>query len=97
MKNNKQVKVKESKEIIDQERQMLKITLKHLVKDNEDLKRQLEDMRITAKSNKELLKEYVETITNKDKVVEKMNNTIEQLQARLYTLEDHMRLSNNGR
>jgi hypothetical protein len=29
-----------------------------MAKENEDLKRQLEDMKITVKSNKELLKNY---------------------------------------
>ncbi len=82
---------KETKETIEQERNFLKITLDYFVKENETLKRQIEDMKITVKSNKELLKEYVETITNKDKVVEKMNNTIEHLQSRLHTLEEHFK------
>jgi hypothetical protein len=86
---------KETKETIEQERNLLKLTLDYFVKENETLKRQLEDMKITVKSNKELLKEYVETITSKDKVVEKMNNTIEQLQARLLTLEDHIKQNQN--
>lgn len=96
MKNKQPTKLKETKETIEQERTMLKLTLEHMAKENEDLKRQLADMKITARSNKDLLKEYVDTITGKDKVVEKMTNTIEQLQARLYSLEDHFR-ANAGR
>jgi hypothetical protein len=88
---------KESKETIQQERNMLKLTLEYLVKENENLKRQLEDMRVTVKSNKEQLKEYIEKITNKDKVVEKMNNTIEQLQSRLLSLEEHVKVSQTNR
>jgi predicted nuclease with TOPRIM domain len=88
---------KETKETIQQERNMLKVTLEYLVKENENLKRQLEDMRVTVKSNKEQLKEYVERITNKDKVVEKMNNTIEQLQSRLFSLEEHVKVSQTNR
>ncbi len=84
---------KETKVTIEQERNLLKITLDYFVKENENLKRQLEDMKVTVKSNKEQLKEYVETITSKDKVVEKMNNTIEQLQARLLTLEEHVKMN----
>jgi hypothetical protein len=82
---------KDTKETIEQERNLLKITLEYYAKENETLKRQLEDMRVTARSNKELLKEYVEKITNKDKVVEKMNNTIEHLQSRLISLEDYIK------
>lgn len=89
---NKQPKLqKETKETIELERNMLKITLEHMAKENEDLKRQLADMKVTARSNKELLKEYVDTITDKDKVVQKMNNTIEHLHARLYSLEEHFK------
>jgi hypothetical protein len=82
---------KDSKETIEQERNMLKITLHHLVRENEILRQNVEDLKITARSNKELLKEYVETITGKDKVVDKMNNTIEQLQSRLHSLEDYVK------
>ena len=96
MKTKSSNKLKETKETIEQERNMLKLTLQHMARDNEDLKRQLEDMRITARGNKELLKEYVETITSKDMVVEKMNNTIEQLQARLFSLEEHIK-GNQGK
>lgn len=92
----KQIKVKETKETIELEKNMLKITLEHMAKENEQLKRLLEDMKITAQSNKNLLMEYIETITNKDKVVEKMNNTIEQLQARLISLQDHQLRNNNS-
>ena len=54
-------------------------------------------MKITVKSNKEQLKEYIEKITNKDKVVEKMNNTIEQLQSRLSTLEEFVKTTQTQR
>ena len=81
----------ETKENIVTERNMLKITLEYLAKENETLKNKLEDMRVTVKSNKEQLKEYVEKITNKDKVVEKMNSTIEHLQSRLYSIEEFIR------
>lgn len=77
--------------VLEQERNLLKITLDYVVKDNETLKSQLEDMKITVKHNKELLKEYVDNITNKDKVVEKMSSTIEQLFSRIKGLEDHIK------
>jgi hypothetical protein len=76
---------------LEQEKNMLKITLDYFAKENEELKQQLEDMKITVKHNKELLKEYVDRITNKDKVVEKMNATIDQLTSRMYSLEDYIK------
>lgn len=72
---------------IEQEKQMLKLTLDHILNENSQLKNQIEDMKQTVQSNKLLLKEYVDNITNKDKVVEKMNNTIDQLQQRLAMYE----------
>ena len=50
-------------------------------------------MKITAKKNKEMLKEYVTQITNKDKVFEKMNAQIEQLTNRLKILENFKKLN----
>ncbi len=76
---------------LEQERNLLKITLDYVAKENEGLKGQLEDMKMTVKHNKDLLREYVEKITNKDKVVEKMNATIEQLTSRMHTLEDYIK------
>jgi chromosome segregation ATPase len=96
IKNTKTTSLPYSKanfQIIEQERNLLKITLDYVVKDNDTLKQQIEDMKVTVKHNKQLLKEYIETITTKDKVVEKMNSTIEQLQTRLHKLEEHMKQS----
>jgi hypothetical protein len=90
------VKKKETKEMIEKERDLLKITLDYYAKENSALKRQLEDLAITARSNKELLKEYVERITNKDEVVEKLRSTNEQLQARLSSLEEYIKSNNIG-
>lgn len=73
---------------LEQEKNMLKITLEHILKENNQLKSQIEDMKQTVQHNKQQLKEYVDNITNKDKVVEKMNNTIEQLQQRLSMYEN---------
>lgn len=77
--------------MLEQERNLLKITLDYVVKDNESLKQQNEDMKITVMHNKELLREYIEKITNKDKVVEKMNSTIDQLTQRLHSLEEYIK------
>ena len=69
------------------ERDMLRVTLKSIAEENDQLKNELNDMKITSKKNKDMLKEYVTQITNKDKLFEKMNSTIEQLKARLKALE----------
>ena len=77
---------------LEQERNMLKLTLQYVTTENEKLKYELEDMRLTAKQNKDLLKEYINQITNKDKVFEKMNAQIEQLTNRLKILENYKKL-----
>ncbi len=80
-------------QMLEQERNMLKITLQYISTENEKLKNELEDMKITAKKNKEMLKEYVTQITNKDKMFEKMNAQIEQLTNRLKILENFKKLN----
>ena len=77
---------------LEQERNMLKLTLQYINAENDKLKNELEDMKITARQNKELLKEYINQITNKDKVIEKMNAQIEQLTNRLRILENYKKL-----
>lgn len=82
--------------VLEQERNMLKITLDFLSTENQKLKSQLEDMKITVRHNKEQLEEYVTKITNKDKVFEKMNNQIEQLTMRLKVLDNLNKKKKNG-
>ena len=68
---------------------MLKITLQYITEENENLKNELNDMKITAKKNKDMLREYINQITNKDKLFEKMASTIEQLKSRLKAIEQY--------
>ena len=49
--------------VLEQERNMLKITLDFLSTENQKLKSQIEDMKITVRHNKEQLEEYVTKIT----------------------------------
>ena len=70
--------------VLEQERNMLKITLDFLSTENQKLKSQIEDMKITVRHNKEQLEEYVTKITNKDKVFEKMNNQIAEIDKHFY-------------
>ena len=77
---------------LKKERDMLKITLQYITEENENLKNELNDMKITAKKNKDMLKEYVYQITNKDKLFEKMSSTIEQLKSRLKAMEQSKKI-----
>ena len=69
----------------------LQLYLEHLIKDKENIKQQLDDMRITAQKNKELLKEYIYSITSKDQIVEKLQCTIENLQERINNQEEYIK------
>ena len=77
---------------LKKERDMLKITLQYITEENENLKNELNDMKITVNKNKEMLKEYVYQITNKDKLFEKMTSTIEQLKSRLKAMEQSKKI-----
>ena len=72
---------------LKKERDMLKITLDYIREENENLKNEPNDTKITAKKNKGMLKEYMYQITNKYKLFEKMTSTIEQLKSRLKAME----------
>lgn len=76
----------------DEEKNLLKITINHLARENDELKQLIEDMKITLQSNKDLLKEYLSQISNKDSTVQKLNNTIEQLKTRLQNLQSPIKL-----
>lgn len=80
-------KEKEYIKMLEQQNNYYKLTLDFYSSENQSLKLKLEDMKETVKVNKEQLNEYITTITNKDLVVEKMNNTITQLKSRLEGLE----------
>ena len=92
MKNNELSFNKTNFANLKKERDMLKITLQYITEENENLKNELNDMKITAKKNKDMLKEYVYQITNKDKLFEKMSSTIEQYKARLKAMEQSKKI-----
>lgn len=78
---------KNQKSYLEEEISLLKITINHLATENSDFRQKIEDLKITHQSNKDLLKEYLSQITNKDSTVQKLSNTIEQLKTRLKNLE----------
>lgn len=69
----------------------LQLYLEHMIKEKEEVMQRLEDMKVTAQQNKELLKEYINNITTKDQIVEKLQCTIENLQERIKSQEDYIR------
>ena len=92
MKNNELAFNKTNFANLKKERDMLKITLEYITEENKNLKNELNDMKITAIKNKDMLKEYVYQITNKDKLFEKMTSTIEQLKSRLKAMEQSKKI-----
>lgn len=85
--NNSNVSLSQKIAIIEQEKNMLKLTLSHIIAENKDLKQKIEDMEQTVMHNKTQLKEYVDNIANKDSLFTKLNNTIEILKKRLSNYE----------
>jgi hypothetical protein len=85
-------KVKQQEKKVFEERiKYLQLYLDHMMKENETLKQKLEDMKQTALQNKNLLKDYILTISNKDQIVEKLQCTIENLQERINTQEEYIK------
>ena len=83
-------KQQESK-VFEERIKYLQLYLDHMLKENETLKQKLADMKMTAMQNKNLLKDYILNITNKDQIVEKLQCTIENLQERINTQEEYIK------
>jgi hypothetical protein len=83
---NKRIKKNEKNE--EEEISFLKLTIEHFVKENQDLKQKIEDLKITYQSDKYLLNEYFNQITNKDDDVKKLINTVELFKTRIKNLEN---------
>lgn len=66
----------------------LQILSDYLARENETLKQQLEDLKVTALTNKQMLKEYIDNITDKDKIVQKLQATIDTLSDRIKSQEE---------
>ncbi len=79
---------KKYKRFINEEISFLKLTIKHLIKENNEMKHKINDLKITYQSDKELLNEYYNQITDKDLKVKKLLNIIEQLKKRLNPLDN---------
>ena len=72
---------------LKEDRDELLLTISSLQKDNRDLKGKINDLKITLKSNKELLQDYANQIYEKDQLFDKLNATIDDLKNQLTELE----------
>ena len=72
----------------EQEISFLFFIIDHFVKENQDLKQKIEDLKITYQSDKNLLNEYFDQITNKDNDVKKLINTVDLFKTRIKNLEN---------
>ena len=80
-------KISKERERIEQEKNMLKLTLDILVNENNQLKNSLNEINNSVKENKIELQERLNTITNKDEVLNNLNNQIKQLKLKFYELK----------
>ena len=90
-----------SNKCLDEEISFLRITIEHFATENKIIKQKIEDLKVTYQSDKDLLNEYYNQISNKDLNVRKLTNTIEQLKTRLNHLEitnkkNYFRINSNG-
>ena len=90
-----------SNKCLDEEISFLRITIEHIVEENKNIKQKIEDLKVTYQSDKDLLNEYYNQISNKDSNVRKLTNTIQQLKTRLNHLEitnkkNYFRVNSNG-
>jgi hypothetical protein len=69
----------------------LQNSIKKLSEENEKLKTQVHDMKITVKENKKVLNDYIINITKKDKLFEKLNLIISELKDKIKILEEKLK------
>ena len=80
-------KISKEREKIEQEKNMLKLTLDILINENNQLKNTLNQINNNVKENKIELQEKLNTITNKDEVLNNLNNQINQLKLKFNELK----------
>lgn len=85
-------KIIKNNNVSEEEREMLKLTLKVLVNENSDLRTQFETLSDSVKKSKEQLSSYVSTIVDKDSAVESLKNQIENLRGQLKDIENKAKI-----
>ena len=76
---------------LQKERESLQNSIKKLSEENEKLKTQVHDMKITVKENKKVLNDYIINITKKDILFEKLNLIISELKDKIKILEEKLK------
>ena len=69
----------------------LQLYLDHIIKEKDLIKKQFDDMKVTAQKNKDLLKEYIYSITTKDQIVENLQYTIQNLHERIKSYDEYIK------
>ena len=72
-------KIQKERDKIEQEKNMLKLTLDILINENNSLKNTLNETEKNVKANKDKLEEKLNSITNKDEVLNNLNKELNQL------------------
>ena len=73
---------------LKEEISLLQITINHMKNENMNLIQQIDDLKVTLHSNKELSKQYFLQISDNDTYCQKLTNTIEQLRKRIEVYEN---------
>ena len=74
--------------LLRNEKENLEKSFKIISEENQRLKTQVHDMKITVRENKKVLNDYIINITNKDKLFEKLNSIIVELKEKIKKLEE---------
>lgn len=74
--------------LLQNEKENLEKSIKIISEENQRLKTQVHDMKITVRENKKVLNDYIINITNKDKLFEKLNSIISELKEKIKRLEE---------
>lgn len=72
-------KIQKERDKIEQEKNMLKLTLDILINENNSLKNTLNETETNVKANKDQLKDKLNSLTNKDEVLNNLNTELNQL------------------
>lgn len=91
MKDGELLYNKQNFSLLKQEREELNQKLSASQKENKELKNKINDLKVTLKSNKELLKTYANQIYEKEQIFDKLNNTIDDLKTQIIDLEKQVK------
>lgn len=91
-KKSKKQKEKDKEAEKEREREMLKLTLDIVVKENVQLKKMLEEMKVNVTENKMQLQEKINSITDKDTAVAMLSTQIDLLKQKFNDLQSRQKM-----